>query len=108
MSAKSQTAQEIALQTDAAPASVSYRCLHSQKPRLDQDLPGKEEKAEKFPTVAYWKHSGRRKDTSPTKNRNTHKSIDTACLYGISARFPKSLNPFSIPGRVASFPSIPQ
>jgi hypothetical protein len=47
MSAKSQTAQAIALQTDAAPASVSYRCLHSQKPRLDRDFTGKGEKRRK-------------------------------------------------------------
>ena len=47
MSAKSQAAQEIALQADATPASVSCRCLHSQKTRLDRDFTGKGEKRRK-------------------------------------------------------------
>jgi len=47
MATKTQAALEIALQADAAPASVTYSCLHSQKTRLDRDFTGKGEKRRK-------------------------------------------------------------
>lgn len=44
-------------------------------------------------------------DTPRTKKRDTHISVENIALFSVFANLPKSLNPFSIPGRVAN--SIP-